>query len=77
MADWKLPEDFEPIVAGHHAPREPDAPWGMAELIHVSFRMADAAGFAAFPAPRLAHSPSLYRRFAPANVGCSIPTSRH
>jgi len=50
VADWKLPEDFEPIVAGHHAPREPNAPWGTAELIHVSCRMADAAGFAALPA---------------------------
>ncbi len=49
VADWKLPEEFEPIVADHHAPHKPDAPWDMADLIHVSCRMADAAGFAAFP----------------------------
>jgi putative nucleotidyltransferase with HDIG domain len=55
VADWRLPEDFEPIVAQHHAPRKQGAPWGMAELIHVSCRMADAAGFAAFPACRAGH----------------------
>ena len=49
VADWKLPEEFEPIVANHHAPHSPHAPWDMANLIHVSCRMADAAGFAAFP----------------------------
>lgn len=47
--DWKLPEDFAAIVAEHHAPRQKDGPWGMAELVNVSCRMADAAGFAAFP----------------------------
>ena len=40
VADSKLPEVFEPIVAGHHAPRKPCAPWDMAELIHISCRMA-------------------------------------
>lgn len=48
IADWKLPADFEAIVADHHAPRQKDSPWGMAELINVSCRMADAVGFAAF-----------------------------
>jgi putative nucleotidyltransferase with HDIG domain len=48
IADWKLPSDFEAIVADHHAPRQKDSPWGMTELINVSCRMADAVGFAAF-----------------------------
>jgi putative nucleotidyltransferase with HDIG domain len=48
VADWRLPDDFEPIVAGHHDQRLKDGPWGMTELIAVSCRMADAAGFAAF-----------------------------
>jgi len=49
VVDWKLPADFEAIVAEHHAPRRVDGSWGMAELIKVSCRMADAAAFPAFP----------------------------
>jgi putative nucleotidyltransferase with HDIG domain len=49
VQDWKLPSEFEAIVAEHHAPMRPDGFWGMAELIKVSCRMADAVGFAAFP----------------------------
>ena len=48
IADWKLPSDFEAIVADHHAPRQKDGPWGMTELINVSCSMADTVGFAAF-----------------------------
>jgi len=49
IVDWKLPSEFEAIVGDHHAPREKDGPWEMADLINVSCRMADTAGFAAFP----------------------------
>jgi hypothetical protein len=49
VADWSLPEDLEPIVADHHAPRRASGTWSMAELINVSCRMADTAGFSAFP----------------------------
>jgi HD-like signal output (HDOD) protein len=48
IADWKLPADFEPIVAEHHDPRPKDGPWEMADVINVSCRMADTAGFPAF-----------------------------
>ena len=48
--EWKLPEEFEAIVAEHHAALRADGEWGMARLVHLSCRMADAAGFAAFPA---------------------------
>ncbi len=49
IADWKMPSEFECVVAEHHDPRQKDGSWGMAELINLSCRMADAAGFAAFP----------------------------
>jgi putative nucleotidyltransferase with HDIG domain len=49
ISDWKLPIDFEAIVSEHHLSRQKDGAWGMTELIHVSCRMADTIGFAAFP----------------------------
>lgn len=33
----------------HHSPRQINGAWGMSELIKVSCRMADTAGFRAFP----------------------------
>jgi len=49
IVDWKLPQEFEAIVGDHHQPREKDGPWEMPDLINVSCRMADTAGFSAFP----------------------------
>jgi putative nucleotidyltransferase with HDIG domain len=49
IEDWKLPPEFEAIVAGHHRPRQKSGSWQMADLINVSCRMADTAGFPAFP----------------------------
>jgi HD-like signal output (HDOD) protein len=49
ITDWKLPVDLEAIVSEHHLPRQKDSCWGMTELIKVSCKLADAAGFAAFP----------------------------
>ncbi len=49
IADWKLPVDFETIVCEHHEPRRKDVSWDMAALINLSCRLADAAGFVAFP----------------------------
>lgn len=48
VADWRLPPSFAPSVSGHHEARQPDGPWDMANLINLSCRMADAAGFQAF-----------------------------
>lgn len=48
VGDWKLPAVFEPVVAGHHAERRNDGAWTIAELIKVSCKMADAAGYPAF-----------------------------
>jgi len=49
VADWKLPEAFLTIVAGHHSPGSSDTVWGMAALINLSCRIADTVGFAVFP----------------------------
>lgn len=59
VADWKLPADFDAIVADHHAPRQKDASWGIPDLINVSCRMADAIGFAAFPGCEITPFPDL------------------
>jgi len=48
VTDWGLPPTFEAVVCGHHSPRRADGVWSMDELIKVSCKMADAAGFAAF-----------------------------
>lgn len=48
VRDWKLPLEFEPIVSEHHARRQKGDPWTMPDLINVSCRMADTAGFPAF-----------------------------
>jgi len=75
IADWKLPPEFEAVVSGHHTPRQEVSPWGMAELINLSCRLADAAGFAAFPgcevtpyAELLDEIPQRERRAFPADV---------
>jgi HD-like signal output (HDOD) protein len=49
ITDWKLPPDLEPIVSDHHSVRRSDGAWSMAELIKVSCKLADTAGFCAFP----------------------------
>jgi HD-like signal output (HDOD) protein len=49
IGDWKLPENFEPVVADHHQPRRQDAGWDVPELVKVSCAMASAVGFTAFP----------------------------
>ena len=49
ITDWKLPSDFEAIVSEHHSPRRTDGAWSMVELIKISCRLADTAGFPAFP----------------------------
>lgn len=48
VADWKLPADFDAAIVDHHTAREADGSWGLAELVKVSCKMADAAGFPAF-----------------------------
>jgi hypothetical protein len=48
VADWNLPRSFGAFV-GHREPAmEPGSSWRMGDLVHMSCRMADAAGFIAF-----------------------------
>ena len=47
VKEWKLPGNFAAAVSGHHQPRRTDGAWDLAELIKVSCRMADVAGFPA------------------------------
>jgi putative nucleotidyltransferase with HDIG domain len=49
VEEWALPSDFEDIVCDHHQHRRPDGVWSMVELIKASCKLADAAGFPAFP----------------------------
>lgn len=47
--DWKLPAEFRLAMSAHHTPRRSDRAWNSAELIKLACKMADAAGYAAFP----------------------------
>jgi HD-like signal output (HDOD) protein len=59
ISDWKMPPEFEPLVAEHHAPRQKDSSWSMADLINVSCRMADTIGCTAFPGCEVTLYPEL------------------
>jgi putative nucleotidyltransferase with HDIG domain len=48
IQDWKLPAEFESVVAEHHDPIAPDNVWNLAELVKVSCAIADAAGYPSF-----------------------------
>jgi putative nucleotidyltransferase with HDIG domain len=49
IVDWKLPENFEAIVADHLCARRGDGAWDVDELIKISCAMASSVGYAAFP----------------------------
>jgi HD-like signal output (HDOD) protein len=49
IADWKLPAEFQAIVADHHSTRQKEGLWRLPDLINVSCRMADTIGFSTFP----------------------------
>ena len=51
IENWKLPNDFEGIVARHHSePPETAAQtdWSMDSIIHLACQIADTIGFPAF-----------------------------
>lgn len=64
IADWNLPPEFEAVVADHHAPRS-GAAWGIARLTSLSCRVADTAGFPAFPGCLVTPFPDLLDEFPP------------
>lgn len=49
IADWRLPENFEAVVADHLCPGRRDGVWDAGELVKISCAMASALGFTAFP----------------------------
>lgn len=52
IVDWKLSCEFNPIVSEHHSSSDSGdtgGGWSLSELIKVSCRLADCAGFPAFP----------------------------
>jgi len=69
ITDWKLPSDFHGIVAEHHSARRIDGAWGMAELIKISCRLADTAGFCAFLGCETTPFPDLTNELPPRERG--------
>jgi putative nucleotidyltransferase with HDIG domain len=55
VADWNLPAELESAISIHHEPRRKDGSWNLAELVKVSCRMADTAGFPAFSGNSVSH----------------------
>ena len=72
ITDWNLPPEFDAIVAEHHAPRSDEAPWEMPALISLSCRIADTAGFPAFPGCEATPYPELLEEL-PAQERANFP----
>jgi putative nucleotidyltransferase with HDIG domain len=75
ISDWKLPPDLEAVVLEHHLSRKKESEWDLAELIKMSCKMADSAGFPAFEgcdampyADLLGELPTRERRLFPPEV---------
>ena len=49
VADWNLPEDFAAAICAPHV-RPDNGQWGMPEIVGLSCRIADSAGFSTFSA---------------------------
>jgi len=49
VGDWNLPEDFAAAISASHV-RPAGGQWGMPEIVGLSCRMADSAGFSTFSA---------------------------
>jgi hypothetical protein len=60
-----LPEDFALLMSGPYAPRRSDGQWGMPEIVGLSCRMADTAGFAPFSACHAASFKELAEELPP------------
>lgn len=73
IADWKLPDAIDASVFDHHAQRRPDAAWSLGDLVNVSCRMADAAGFAAFEGCEAAPYPELLDELPPRERSLFFP----
>lgn len=49
VRSWSLPLPFDQAALMHHGPIGTDGLWNLTDLIGVSCKVADSAGFAAFP----------------------------
>lgn len=65
VSDWQLPADFALVMSGHGVDGWRDDAWGMPEIIGLSCRMADTAGFAAFSACHAAPFEELLEELPP------------
>jgi HD-like signal output (HDOD) protein len=50
IADWNLPEDFAAVMSAPYVHDRTGGRWGVPEIVSLSCRMADTAGFAAYSA---------------------------
>ena len=57
--EWNLPEDFAAVMESPHAPGGGERCWGMAKVVGLSCRMANATGFATFAACHATPFPAL------------------
>ncbi len=48
IESWQLPVELDEAVTKHHCARSSDAAWDLPELVKISCRFADVAGFPAF-----------------------------
>jgi len=74
ITDWKLPTEFGAVVADHHTPRSKTAFWSIPELISLSCRMADTAGFPAFPGCEATPYPELLEELPACERGAFPPS---
>jgi HD-like signal output (HDOD) protein len=65
VAEWNLPEEFAPVMSPACTSRPTDGLWGMPEIVGLSCRMADAAGFAPYPACHAAPFEELLQELPP------------
>jgi HD-like signal output (HDOD) protein len=65
VEEWNLPEEFAPVMSAAYASRPTDGRWGMPEIVGLSCRMADAAGFAPYPACHAAPFEELLEELPP------------
>lgn len=64
VTDWNLPEDFAAVMSAPHD-HSGSGQWGIAEIVGLSCRMADSAGFSAFAACHAATFEELLEELPP------------
>jgi HD-like signal output (HDOD) protein len=62
VADWRLPEEFAEVMSATHMCDESQGGWGVPQIVGLSCRMADSAGFSAFSACHASPFPELLEK---------------